>query len=361
MQPNLTKNKIIEETLDSKVKNLEPTLRVKLFEKLLLRDDITSITKCTSIVYSNMLKLAKAGMGSKKYWVTRGWDDLNSEIKAKIHMKVINAKADRDSPYSLNFWMKRINPVTGSAYTELEAEFERNSRRPIRKEYWMAKGYSLDESVRLADEQKTSNNKKGANGSRSRDMTRMRAHSHRTVDYWILRGFSAEEASQKVSDSQVMFSKEICVQKYGEQQGLQIWSERQINWLTSLKLSGLHGGYSKISLELFNNLGSILSNLHYGENETIIKTENMSYSIDCVDLNSKKIIEFYGDYWHANPNRFIESDQIKKKTAKHIWEHDASKINALKNAGYKVLIIWESDYNKDKQGTINKCIHFLTA
>ena len=27
---------------------------------------------------------------------------------------------------------------------------------------------------------------------------------------------------------------------------------------------------------------------------------------------------------------------------------------------YEVLVIWESDYKNDKQGTIDKCINFLT-
>ena len=48
------------------------------------------------------------------------------------------------------------------AHNVLEADFERNSRRPIRKEYWVAKGYSEEEAVNLAINAKNVNNIKGA-------------------------------------------------------------------------------------------------------------------------------------------------------------------------------------------------------
>lgn len=43
-----------------------------------------------------------------------------------------------------------------------------------------------------------------------------------------------------------------------------------------------------------------------------------------------------------------------------IWKHDIEKIKCAESYGYKVLTIWESEYKKDKEGTIQKCIDFLT-
>lgn len=61
------------------------------------------------------------------------------------------------------------------------------------------------------------------------------------------------------------------------------------------------------------------------------------------------IIEYNGDYWHCNPEKY-ESDyyhKYKKKTAKQIWEYDKNKIDLLIEKGYNYEIIWESDFNKD--------------
>lgn len=358
-QPKLTLIQIIDKTLIEIIKNLEPNLMASIREKLLNRSDITSVKKCEAIVRQSMLTLPGVGMGGKKYWLSRGWDELSAEIKAKIHMKAINNKIIRKSTYSISFWTDRINPKTGKKYTLIEAEFERNSRRPIRKEYWINKGYDDENALLLAENQKKCNSRAGAKGSKSRNIDRIRAHSHRTTEYWILRGYSKEEAKNKVSESQTLFSKKTCLEKYGEKKGLEIWSERQIKWMSSLKKSGLHGGFSKISLELFECIQRSIPNIQFGYNEAVLKINNMSYSIDCIDVTHKKIIEFYGDYWHANPNKFKATDIIKKTTAEKIWEHDRQKIQALNNNGYIVLIIWESEYKKDKQGTINKCIHFL--
>lgn len=360
MRPKLTQEQIIDKTLTEIIKNIEPKLMISIKNSLLNRNDISSVKKCESIVRKSFLFLPGVGMGGKKYWTSRGWDELSAEIKSKVNMQDINIRTKRKSPYSIDFWIERINPKTGNLYTIIEAEFERNSRRPIRKEYWVKKGYSETEAQSLAENTKKSNNKIGSENSKGRDINRIRAHSHRTVDYWKLRGYSNEEAVAKVSESQKLFSQELCIKKYGEEEGLKIWSERQLTWLNSLKKSGLHGGYSKISLELFESLQQSVPNILFGTTEAVLKINNMSYCVDCLDVNTKKIIEFYGDYWHANPNKFKETDLIKKNTAKKIWDHDHKKVKSLQDSGYKVLVVWESDYKKNKLEIINKCILFLT-
>lgn len=62
------------------------------------------------------------------------------------------------------------------------------------------------------------------------------------------------------------------------------------------------------------------------------------------------IIEFYGDHWHANPQKYKPTDllQPQNKTAQEIWEKDAERISILKKHGYDIIIIWESDYRLNK-------------
>jgi hypothetical protein len=61
-------------------------------------------------------------------------------------------------------------------------------------------------------------------------------------------------------------------------------------------------------------------------------------------MYNKKIIEFYGDYWHCNPNLY-EPDKIvrrgnKKYRASSIWKIDAWRERILKDSGYEVMIVW---------------------
>ena len=76
---------------------------------------------------------------------------------------------------------------------------------------------------------------------------------------------------------------------------------------------------------------------------------------------SNKIIEFNGDFWHMNPSIYDENyfNKISKIYAKDKWEIDKIKIECARKNGYDVLIVWEHDYRKDKENTIQKCLNFL--
>ncbi len=64
-------------------------------------------------------------------------------------------------------------------------------------------------------------------------------------------------------------------------------------------------------------------------------------------LNNNKIIEIYGNLWHANPRFYKKDDLIYTwkgwKKAEEIWEKDKARINQILSCGYKILIIWEEE------------------
>jgi hypothetical protein len=101
----------------------------------------------------------------------------------------------------------------------------------------------------------------------------------------------------------------------------------------SKRLSGLH---SKIRTELdLDSFGFVP--------EQVVDR----YIVDefCRDKNI--IIEINGDYVHANPSIYKVNDIISlpgsKYTAFEKWESDRRKIDRLKELGYMVYVIWESD------------------
>lgn len=132
-------------------------------------------------------------------------------------------------------------------------------------------------------------------------------------EYYTSRGMSEEESIIALSERQTTFSKEICIEKYGEDDEIKVWEDRQTKWMNTLnsksseeleiirrkKLSGAR--FSKISQKLFNSLG--ISDDRYAKQggEQRIKISPTTYICSDYTLNSK-VIEFNGDLWHANPN-----------------------------------------------------------
>lgn len=73
------------------------------------------------------------------------------------------------------------------------------------------------------------------------------------------------------------------------------------------------------------------------------------------DIKHKQyIIEFNGDYWHANPLTYAPSAIIRGKTASEIWLRDKLKMETATNLGFTTMVVWESEFNADKVSTINK-------
>lgn len=248
------------------------------------------------------------------------------------------------------------NPNHKSKTTELE----RKKRSPHCKEFYN----NLTDSeidIKIKDVIKKSNENKEIN---KKITTR--------IDYYLNLGYSEEESKQKLKERQTTFSKEKCIEKFDEIEGLRIFTERQIKWQTKLNSNGnLKCGFSKISQELFYSIFkkyniNDLDNIHFATKNSEYKIKKESGGIwlyDFVDLNKMKIIEYNGDIYHANPNIYKFNDTPhpfrKNILAKEIWEKDDLKLNLAKNQNFEVLIIWDSEYRLNKEKTLEKCLKFL--
>jgi hypothetical protein len=181
------------------------------------------------------------------------------------------------------------------------------------------------------------------------------------IKYWVDKfNMPAEEAAVAVSKRQTTFTKDICIAKYGFEAGIARWQERQDKWKSSLKCSGLYTNPSKESLKLFTKISKFYPALLYGDNEQLIVTKAGSCFVDSCLLESKKIIEYFGDYWHANPALYLPNHQIKSRTAESIWEFDKRRHDVLVESGFEVLIIWGNDFKKNPDSTITRCINYLS-
>jgi hypothetical protein len=71
------------------------------------------------------------------------------------------------------------------------------------------------------------------------------------------------------------------------------------------------------------------------------------------------IIEFNGDYWHANPNIYEKNDFIRNLSAKDIWQRDKIKIKTANKSGFRTKVIWENDFLKDKEKIIKEVCEWI--
>ena len=70
--------------------------------------------------------------------------------------------------------------------------------------------------------------------------------------------------------------------------------------------------------------------------------DNKLYKSDAYDKETNTLYEFYGDYWHGNPEIF-NSEFCHKKYRKTLEREEL-----IKSLGYNLIIIWENDFNKIK-------------
>ena len=295
-----------KEVMDKRIKNICSILYHQLLQEVLI-SNLDNNKNSIEIFLRKKLNIPQAlAKHTKGYWLARGWSEEESYIKSKE-----NKQKNIKSTYSQQTWLDKINPVTGVNYTVVEADFERNSRRPIRKEYWIKQGYTEEESIELAHQTKVKNNKKGSNNSKESNVRRVT--SKRCIEYFVVRGYSESEASLMVSNNQTLFSKEICIEKYGLEEGTIIWRSRQDSWQATLNSKSdeekarinrlkLGKGYvvSKAENILLQNL--ILTIPSIIHQFTLVDNDKKQYVYDFMFNN--KIIEYNGDFWHCNPKLY---------------------------------------------------------
>lgn len=199
--------------------------------------------------------------------------------------------------------------------------------------------------------------------------------SSNNIDYWLNKGYSLEEAKELLKERQTTFTLEKCIIKYGEELGLVKFNERQTKWSAKIEEKYKNGeftrfcknNWSKVELEFIHCLVDKLklttdeyySAINGRQFFRYFKTEQITKSYDFVI--GKKIIEFNGDYWHCNPSIY-EADYFNKSIqmkSREKWKHDSSKIKLIEAEGYHVLTIWEKDWVDSPKQTIKKCIEFI--
>lgn len=114
---------------------------------------------------------------------------------------------------------------------------------------------------------------------------------------------------------------------------------------------------SKLEMDLIENLEKELSfELEYTYKTGQLYVAKETNHVLCDIAHGNKIIEVYGDYWHCSPEKFPPEyyNVQTKKTAKETWEKDLAKVKACIESGYEVMVVWENEYRRNKQETLER-------
>ena len=260
----------------------------------------------------------------------------------------------------IEYWIKRNPDKTVEECQELLDEKLRHNReaKPSRIEFWQKKypEKSLEECQELLKEHKEKVKK-----------THTPENTSTCIEYWLSKGYSEEEAKELLRNRQSTFTLEKCINKYGKEEGEKIFNNRQKRWINSLKKNfERYGDGRSVQSELaYTIIEKICNSLNINrplrEKWMFDSEKNRAYAYDFQYRN--KIVEINGDYWHANPKIYNEDfyNKSKQMTAEEIWLYDKLKYKHAESKGYSVYVIWESDWNKDPQNELNKCMEFLNA
>jgi len=114
------------------------------------------------------------------------------------------------------------------------------------------------------------------------------------------------------------------------------------------------GNYSKICIEW---LETIMKNenifIQHGNNggEITIKSNKKLFKFDGYCKETNTAYEFMGDFFHGNPKLYNQNDinPLNKKTFGELYNETLKRLELIKNEGYNIITIWESDYKNNKK------------
>ncbi len=257
--------------------------------------------------------------------------------------------------------------------------------RPSQLEYWINKGFNIDDSKKQMFKFYSSLGKKY---HKKRIEKGKEFLTVRQLKYWINKGLSIEDAKLQLRKIQDTRSLKSYIERYGKE-GIIKYNETIKKWLFTLnnksdeeKLDILirktkrFKRYSKKSIDLFTNVLNFIKekhqkefNIFLGENEYFIY-DNEKKKINFYDLTIKDlnlIVEYNGIMFHPNKNLLssIEWKNWKniysKISADEQFKKDNYKEKIAKENKFNYLIIWENEsYEESFNKILNKIYELWT-
>jgi hypothetical protein len=176
------------------------------------------------------------------------------------------------------------------------------------------------------------------------------------INYWLKETAGDEELAKQLHSKSQTRDLNWFVNKWGEEEGKKRHQAKTEKWLKSCKRTN----FSTVSQTLFNAISDKVDMTYvyyatynrddmknYVNKEYFLSVGNTWVRPDFIDLATKKIIEFDGDYWHGATRGNQERDSCRDKL--------------IESEGYCVKHVAECDYKSNPDAVIKECLEFLNA
>lgn len=335
--------------------------------------------------------------------------DYKKEFEKLLLSKERNRKKKKYFP---DYWLHR-NYLQQRAY-DLAFKFFFNTiteqekylttvAQPNRKEFWISRGYSEDESRLKVSLHQSNNNKKYLQKYTPEERKKFQNTS---IEYYLNKGYELNEAKKLLNQRQSTFSLTKCVEKYGKEKGSKIFQERQNKWQNTLnkksdeelkEMNNKKGitlpnyvskygdeegtkryylwleeylqrlqrngfkRYSKESIDFFNKHfpETIIQKSQFGEDEYFLRDGDKTFFYDFKYKNV--IVEYHGSVYHFNPMKddvdtWFNPFGIKPQES---LEKDERKKSLAKNHNFKYFEIYSNDDDVLKKSKIQQILEAL--
>jgi very-short-patch-repair endonuclease len=176
-----------------------------------------------------------------------------------------------------------------------------------------------------------------------------------SIDYWLGKGLAYEDALKSL----VSYKNSISPMR------VEFWMRKGFDINESKKIISNQGKLGAVST-LKNLNGSCVSILEKRIFE-LLDNSNLSqqifigpYAYDIGSKKLKKLIEINGTYWHADPRVYNSCDlMFGTRIAHEVWSRDFEKKSYAEKHGYQVHVVWELDFCKNPNQTIDLINKFL--
>jgi len=241
------------------------------------------------------------------------------------------------------------------------------------KKFLYCMGWENSEIEKLISE-KQKNNSKSLSELKKNNPEKYNKVSPKRIEYWLEKGFSIEDGKEKISESQKTFSKEICIKKYGEKNGIKVFKKRQEKWVKSLSKNEMYGDIqikknsynydTKIITELINRSSflEVTKQLILNNINLLTIEEFVNKIIELIDIKSSSdILPFYNSKLIQNHYKVSGLDirnMFYNKTPLHLHKliygtpiyHNGNRFKSVKE--YRLALFFEErkiQYEYEKQ------------
>lgn len=160
-------------------------------------------------------------------------------------------------------------------------------------------------------------------------------------DYnWVYDQYIIQEKTATQIATELNISSDATVGRYIKKLGFNTrtnckFSSLSIQWINSIMVK------DNINIQHATNGGEYL-------------IPGTKYKVDGYCQSTNTVYEFHGDYWHGNPQVYPSNyvNKVNYKTMSELYERTIQKEQTIRELGYNLVVVWESEYKKSIQEDI---------